>query len=454
MKRIIIITIAMLSVAACNPKLYTPTIDVPKHYLHGAGFSSDTIGGRIDWWSVFRDSTLNELEKIAISNNRDLAVAASNVEAVRLNLAVVRAQYLPSIDFVASAEGNYTEATKIVQKYTIQPSLQWELSLFGALRNTKRAAKAEIVATEWNFKGVMLSLTAEVATSYFTLLQYKQDLTIAEESYKLREASAALIDSMYRYGMSDGVALAQARSLVYTAAADMAQYARAVEQTQLALNVLLGRNPAAINYADLDPRLLLERRAIDIPVGLPSELLYRRPDVMQAYFTMQQTAAEVGVARSARYPSIALTGAGGVVGTSVKALTSGKPWAWTAVGTITQPVFGFGKLKRQEQVAKEKYYQSVFSYEQAILAAFSDVESSLVGIKTYREQIDRYAEYVEANMAVAMMTQALYDSGMSNYLNVIDSQRALYSSQMEFVNIVATQYINYINLYKALGGGW
>lgn len=454
MKRFFLIIAVAGFVTSCMPKLYPPQAEVPGRYIYAGQFSQDSMRWDVPWWELFGDTTLNRLVDRALMNNRDLLAAVSRVEEARLNLSVARAQFLPSVGLGVSAEGDYTAATKIEQDYAIEPALSWEISLFGALRNTTRAARAAVRSSEWAMRGVELSLTAQVATTYFTLLQYERDLSIARRSYVLRRESAALIDSMFRYGMTDGVALEQARSLVYTAQADIPLYERAVAQAQLSLNTLLGDLPTPPERSVQGLNLLSDTRPAQIPIGLPSDLLYRRPDVMEAYFTMQQAAAEAGVARSARFPSITLTAKGGIASTSISGLTAAKPWAWDAAASLTQPLFAFGKLKRREQAAVESYNQSVYSYEQSLLQAFADVESALASITTYREQTRRYAQLVMANDRIATMTQALYKSGMSDYLDVIDAERSLYQSQMQYVNLVAQQYINYVDLFKALGGGW
>ena len=390
----------------------------------------------------------------ALTNNRDVAAAAARVEEARANLRNVRAQYLPQIGVGASAGGEYTPETKIVQSYAVEPTLSWELSLFGALRNAKRAAKAEIAASEWALAGVRLSLAAEVATTYFTLLEYERDLSIARQTLQLRRESAALIDSMFRYGMSDGVALEQARSLVYTAEADVPQYSRAVEQTWLSMGILLGETPSRVQLSGAGLRLLTDYRPAEIPVGLPSELLKRRPDIREAHFNILQAAARAGQARSARFPSISLTAKGGVASGSIKGLTAANPWAWDTLGSIAEPIFGFGKLRNAERAAMAAYTQSAKTYEQTVLTAFADVEKALVAITTYRDQTGRAGELVLSNDRIATMTRALYRSGLSDYLDVIDAERSLYQTQMELVNLVAQQYINYVTLCKALGGGW
>lgn len=443
-----------ICLAACTPRFYPPEVPVPDRYLHAQGFSqiADTMDAK--WWELFGDTTLNALVERALERNRDLAAAASRVEEARANLGVVRAQYLPQVGLGVSAEGEYTPRTKIVQTYGIEPTLSWEVSLFGALRNTKRAARAQIASTQWAYAGVRLSLASEVATTYFSLLEYQRDLAIARRSYELRRQSAALIDSLFRYGMSDGVALAQAQSLVYTAEADIPLYRRAIEQTQLSLSILLGEAPQRGDTQSTGERLLRDHHPVAIPVGLPSELLTRRPDVMEARYDVLSAAANAGVARSARFPAISLTAKGGIASNTLKGLTSANPWAWDAVGSLVEPVFAFGRLRRSEQVAMQRYEQAARNYEQTVLTALSDVETALVAIDTYRRQASRYSELVNANERIATMTQALYRSGFSDYLAVIDAQRELYASQMQLVNLIAQQYINYVNLCKALGGGW
>lgn len=440
--------------AACTPRFYPPRVSVPDDYIYGRGFSEDTTRFGPEWWTLFGDTVLNNLVARALDNNRDVAVAASRVEEARLNLKSVRAQYLPQVGLGVTAEGEYTPATKIVQSYAVEPSLSWEVALFGQLRNAKRAAKAQIASSEWALRGVRLALAAEVATTYFTLLEYERDLAIARQSCALRRESAALIDSMFRYGMSDGVALEQARSLVYTAEADIPQYCRAVEQTWLSMGILLGETPSRARLSGAGLRLLTDYRPADIPVGLPSELLKRRPDIRQAHFNMLQAAAQAGQARSARFPSISLTAKGGVASSSIKGLTAANPWAWDALGSVAEPIFGFGKLRNAEHAAMAAYTQSAKTYEQTVLTAFADVEKALVAIATYRSQTERTGELVLSNDRIATMTRALYRSGLSDYLDVIDAERSLYQSQMSHVNLVVQQYINYVTLCKALGGGW
>lgn len=453
MKRWMIYAAGLFAAVSCV-KLPVPQTVVPDDYIFGETFSRDSFPREIRWWEYFGDTTLNRLEEMAIAGNLDLAAAASRVEAARKNLPVARAAYLPSVGFDVSASGGHEPAEGSTERYSAGPTLSWEISLFGALRATSHAARAEIQISEWAFRGVALSLTAQVAITYFTLLKYERGLEISERTLSLRSESAALIDSMFRYGMASGVSRDQSRSLVYTAAADAEQYRRSVDQTVSTLLVLLGENPRKIDTRGWSARLDGDRLPAEIPVGLPSDLLTRRPDVVEAMYKADQAAAQVGLARAARFPSISLTGSGGILSSSLKGLTSGDPWTWSVTGSLLQPIFSFGKLKRSEEVARESYYQALFAYEQSLLQALSDVESALVGITTGREQLSQIRSLAAVDEEAARKTRALYRSGMTAYLDVIDAERSWYESELNLSELVAQQYIDYVVLIKALGGGW
>ncbi len=455
MRNTLLLIVGMAGVlSGCTPRLQPPQVDVPVAYRYTDRFTSDSIRLTTQWWTLFGDSTLNFLVERALQQNNDLRTAISRIEQARANLRIARAEYLPEVGASLSAGATYNRETRIVQSYAVEPTLQWEISLFGSLRHATMAARSELAATEWACRGVELSLAAEVATTYFTLLQYERDLLIATRTYALRSESAALIDSMFRFGMSSGVDLEQARSLVYSAESDIPRYRNAVQETLLALNVLLGDVPQDYRGAEVGEELLTDRQPEALTVGLPSELLQRRPDIMQAYYQLQQAAAQAGVARSNRFPSLTLTAEGGIGAASLKGLTSSNPAVWSASGSLVAPLFNFGRLRSAERVAVEAYQQAAYSYEQTLLTAFSEVEKALSQISSNREQIDRYGELVASYRQIVTMAHALYRNGMVDYLDVIDAERTLYSSQMQYVNLVAQQYINYVSLCKALGGGW
>lgn len=453
MKRIIIVITALSALISCTARYDMPNVSLPDEYPLSEGWITDSLGVDFAWWEHFDDPVLTGLIMQAISGNRNLAVAASRIEQARLNLGNVRSDYAPSFVLDVSAQGDYTRRTKTEQEYTIMPSMSWEIPLFGALRNSTAEAEAQLGAAKWAFRGVMLSLTAEVADTYFTLLQYRSSLETARNSYRSRSRSTAMIDSMYRYGMSSAVDLQQARSLTASAAVDIPMYERAIVETAFSLSLLLGRYPTD---SIVGSALALNADAVpvDIPIGLPSDLLERRPDVQEAYCKVGEAAAEIALARIERFPSISLTAAGGILSPTVRDITSSNSLSWNALAKLTQPIFSFGKLKRNEMSARENYFQAVEQYEQTVLQAFSDVGEALSQIDTYTRQVERYAAMVEANERISEMISALYRDGMSSYLDVLDAERTLYASQMEYAEVRAQQYMAYVALYKALGGGW
>ena len=451
----IVYILLVLMVVSCNPHLTAPQPTQRKEYIFGKGFSSDSITLGSDWWQMFGDSTLNHLVARTIAQNKSIKIAISRIEEARNNLIVTRSTYLPSVSATISAEGKYeSEPNSIAQSYQLLPQASWEIPLFGSLRHATEGAKAQIEYEIWQYRGVRLSLEAEVATTYFTLLQYRQELAIAERSSELRRDMVALVDSLYHYGYASGVHLEQARSLLYTAEADIPLYEKAIAQTLLSLATLTGDNPEVLlNVGATDYRTSTsDYTPYNIAIGVPSDILHRRPDVMSAYYTMQQSAADVGLARSARLPSITLTLYGGTATNRISHLFSSKAWLADALASIAQPIYNFGGLRRRELAAREAYKQSLLAYEKCYSEALNDVEGALVAITSSRKELVRYAGLVKSYRNIAVMTYSLYRNGLSDYLDVIDAERSLYTSQMQFENLVAQQYINYINLCKALGG--
>lgn len=454
MKRVILPVLLLAVLVGCNPRLMAPRVVAPERYYYGESFSQDTMRVEPRWWRLFGDTTLNTLVEYAIEQNKNLQIAISRIEEARHNLTVVRSAYLPSVGAEISANGEYSSATDdVAQAYKITPTVSWEIPLFGSLRHASNKARAALRYEEWQLQGAQLSLEAEVAVAYFTLLQYRQDLMIARRSSELRREMVTLIDSLHHYGFATGVNLEQARSLLYTSEVDIPRYEFAIAQTILSLATLLGEEPAKLSrlaHSEKLPELSVPH-FYDVAVGVPSDILMRRPDMMSAYYTLQSAAADVGIARVARLPSFALTLFGGTATDRVTKLFSGGSWVANALLSLSQPIYNFGGLRRKELAAREAYRQSVLSYEQTFIEALADVEEALVNITTSRDELVRYEELVESNRKVATLTNALYISGLSNYLDVIDAERSLYTSQMERANIVAQQYINLINLYKALG---
>lgn len=456
MRQIIKISALILAVIlcfGCSLKLQTAELELPEEYIYNNNFGYNETPVEELWWRNFKDTTLNKLIETALTQNRSLAAAAASVEASRYYIAVAKSEYLPSLSFDAQVE-NIQEEGAITREYTITPTIEWEISLFGKLKNTKRSAQGAFWAKEWNYKGLVLSLCSQVATSYFTLLQYKRSLELAQKSYLSRVESAALEDSLFHYGMSDGISLNGAKSLLYSAEVEVQKYENAYIQAALSLDVLIGENPQTLSPEQYNASILGRSPQFEIPISAPSSLIERRPDVMESFYTMAKSAANVGISRAERYPTIDLTLSGGLFSTTLEGLTSGKPLMWEILGAITQPIFNFGKLKRNEQMAREEYLASVKGYEQSVLTALSEVEKALFSISTSEVQINSARRLVEANKQVANSTNALYVNGLGDYMSSLEAEREYYSSEIELIELEAENYINYVNLFVSMGGGF
>lgn len=450
---IALVMIFFLTSCAVGAKFKSSEMTIPEKYIYASADSSKDTLVNLSWWDNFGDTILVSLIQQALDSNRNLAVAASRIEQARLQLRMTRAEFGPSIGFDIQGGATYSNQTKIVQEYSIKPNITWEIDLFGKLKHRAESAHAQMLATEQNYRSIMLSLVAEIATTYFNLLEYDMSLNISRETYDLRSESQDMIDSLLYYGMASGIDLEQARGLTATAAAAILQYERAKIQTQMALCVLLGQNPQPIKVDGM--RLLMSEMVPKmVPAGLPTSLLNRRADIQEAYYRVASSTANLGVAVANRYPSIILTGNGGLLSSTLKGLFNGNPFGWSTSLSISESIFAFGKNKRAVEIAKEDNKQAVLNYEHSVITALTEVESSLVGVATYRLQTEHYQELLKATLITQTLTQELYLNGYSTYLNVLDAERELFSAQINFSTILSAQLAEYVSLYKALGGGW
>lgn len=458
MKKIYTILLGILFLASCGSnKFESPDIEIPQSYIYS--HDMDTINSMVNllWWANFNDNTLDYMITTALTNNKDIVAAMASLEKSRLAISDSRSSYQPSLKAEFAGEAYYNSENDVVQLWGLGASISWEASLFGAMKNSTRAARAAYLASDNGVRSVMLSIASEVATNYFKLICYQQSLEISRRSYELRRESTNLIDSLYNYGMASLLNLEQSRSLTATAAANIPAYERAIAQATLALNILLGENPTDIYKLPNSPLMNMvdcSELIPEVPIGLPSTLLERRPDVLQSYYGMVEAWAKVGVKRAARYPTISLSAGAGVGASVLGDLFSGEPFIWSLIGSVAQPIFAFGSNKRAVESAREDLYSATASYEKAVISAIAEVESSLESISSYKRQLEEYRKLVKSNYINQQLTSKLYDNGLNSYLEVIDAERSWYESQLEYVNILSSQYASYVDLYKALGGGW
>lgn len=455
-----------------TPPEVVPVVTPDEYIFAQRGDTLLVVG--VEWWEIFGDTTLNRLILTAIENNQDLAVALSNVEVARQTMIAVRSSLLPTLDVGVGASATYNTPSSggkkvISESYSLLPRVNWEVALFG-VNATIDAAREDFLATEWGYRAARLALEAEVATTYFQWLQYARSLEISERSYALRLEAQQKSDSLFYYGYSSGIDLWQARSLTATAASDIPSYRRAMVQTNLVLNSLVGGTPEVLPMPShsrecehsrgtmLDGlycgHLTVTPLPVYVPSGLPSAMLERRPDVMESFHKVESAAARTRLARANRLPSFSLTGEGGALSSTLKGLTSHNPAYWTAGLSLTQPILHFGELRAEERKAFEGWRQAVLNYQSVSLSALSEVEKALVAIDTYNAEVAKYIDLLTANARLQQMTAALYKDGLASSLNLIDAERNLYSSQLDYISLLTEQLNAYVTLYKALGGGW
>lgn len=450
MKYINIILIAS-ALTACSPTRLLRNLDAgtPQKYIYGENNHLETNLYDTLWWQQLGDTVLNNLVDEAIVNNKDLKSMLSSIEAARLAVSVTRSSILPSVGLSLDGSDTYSHETKQKQSYGITPVMNWQINLAGSQVHSIKASKAEYEAEIENYNAALLALASEVVSTYINVLEYKKSFEIVEASYILRTASAALTDSMFFYGMSSAVDLEQSRSLQMTAAAAIPQYRRAYEQSALALAVLLGSNP--IDTSRFNNTDISKLSIPSISAGIPAEIIKNRSDIRSAEMTVIASSEKVGVAWAERFPTLSLTADGGVASSTLKGLVNGSPGIWSVSASLLQPLFSFGRNKRNQEIAVINYNQSLLDYEKTVITALSEVETALSGITTYTTQVEKYNLLLQTNKYTELMSRELYKSGLNDYLYLLDAERELFSSQLSYIQLLSEQLINYVAYYKAIG---
>ena len=440
---------------AAGPDFRSPDVPMPPRYT-GIGEVSDSIVN-LRWWRLFPDTTLQRLIRRAIVNNQDVGIALSRVEQARRNMQATKADLFPVLKYNAS--GGYGTMTSMgikpphpVEDYDINLALGWELDFFGKVRRSTESARAQLLATDYGVRATYLSLISGVAEAYFSLLGYELSLDIAQRTLETRTRTLQLIEASFSRGTVSAIDANQAKVQQSIAAAAVPQYERAIAQTKHAICVLTG------DYASDDlvtgTPLMRQHLPGDIPVGIPSDLLERRPDVLEAYYSLASQNAMIGVAQAMRYPSISLTGQGALISDDITKLFTGDALVWSAGINLAGPIFQFSKNKRQVQIEREKTHEALLNYEKTILTAFKEVEDALVGVRTYKQQSEAYETMVDAARKARELSQQKYVRGMAAYLDVLDADRSLFQAELEYAQTVEQRLTSFVTLYKALGGGW
>lgn len=461
------VLVAVLSGCSLVPDYLRPDMPVAQAWPDGpaaaptpAAADGQALWADTTWKQFFTDPILQGLIQQALDNNRDLRVAALNIEVARATYRVTEADLLPNLD--ANASGSVARTSRnasrtvpaekvTARSYAANVGVTaFELDLFGRVRALNEQALEQFLATEEARTSTQISLVAEVVNAYLTWLGDRKLLALTEETLDTRLKSLELIGQSFERGVSSELDLAQARTAVETAQANRARYLRQVDQDRNALTLLVGAPVADGKLAgDLDAVRLVE----DLPVGLPSEVLLRRPDIVQAEHSLKAANANIGAARAAFFPSITLTGAAGYSSRNLDNLFGAGSGAWSFGPSVSVPIFDAGRNQANLDSAKASRDIAVAQYEKSIQTAFREVADALAAKGTLTDQMAAQRRLVEATQTSYRLSQARYDHGIDSYLNVLDSQRSLYSAQQDLVSVQVSRLSNLVTLYKVLGGG-
>jgi multidrug efflux system outer membrane protein len=444
---------ALLFGCKLGPNYERPDLGVPEGYAQGQD-AGDALANR-PWWEVFDDPDLIELINIALLENNELAIATARRDEVRARLGFTRADLYPQLDGVFGANrGNAPNlnnpTTETGNTFVLAAEAFYEVDLFGRIRRSTEAAQADLFASEANRQTVVTAVIADVATTYFLLRDLDARHEIAERTLQTRRDSTNIIRERFNKGIVPVLDVNQAEIEEADSAATLAALDRQRIQTENLLSILVGRNPGPIlRNRGLNDQTLLP----DVPAGLPSDLLERRPDLRAAEQELAAQTARIGVAEALRWPSLSLTGNIGLVSTELSDLLDADD-LWSVDANFFAPLFNAGRNRQRVEIERARTEQLLQAYELTALTAFAEVEDALSAIRILKDEYAARQMQVTAARSAATLSRARYDGGVTSYLEVLDSERSLFTAEIAASQVRRAQLVSVVDLYKALGGGW
>ncbi len=441
-----------------GPDYVRPTVETPQNWRIEEKEAKDLSNS--SWWEQLNDPVLNDLVATALKENKDLLIAAARIEEFAGRYGFVRSGLFPQVGAGASYDrqrvsesGENVLPSGFNPTYdTFQTTLNasWELDIWGRVRRSTEAARAELLASEEGRRAVILSLVSSVAASYVNLLDLDRQLEITRNTAKVRENSYIIFKDRFEGGIISEMELMQVKSQYEEALAAIPQLEKAVSQQENGICVLLGRNPGPITRGKTIDQLMLP----NVPAGLPSDLLTRRPDIRQAEQNLIAANAVIGVAKAAYFPAISLTGFFGYASSDLSDLFKGPSEVWQFSAPVTMPIFTAGAIAGQVKAAEAIQQQALLGYQAIIQTAFREVDDSLVDQKRTREQLAIQQIQVETLQRYYSLAQLRYDEGYTSYIEVLDAERSLFNVELAYTQNKGVLFLSLFSLYKAMGGGW
>jgi multidrug efflux system outer membrane protein len=431
------------------PTAYRNVSENPQAQAQAASYAD------LPWWQVFQDPQLQELIRTALKQNYDLQIATERINEARAQVTVTRSALFPQVqgngDFSGGKEHNFQTKFNFL---TVTADAAFQLDLFGKLRRATEASRAQLLATEDARQTVILTLVSDVASDYFALLELDLQLQITHNTVEAQEASVKLTKLRVDHGVATKLDVLQAQQTLDTANAQIPDLERQIAQEENAISILLGNYPQAV------PRglpLVEQPLPPEVPPGLPSTLVERRPDIREAEQSLVAANAEIGVAKAQFFPQISLTGSGGGAfgrSSAFSSLMSSQLGIWSYGAQVSQPIFTGGALRGNLRVAESQHQQALIAYRQAIQHAFGDVSDALIGYQKLHEVRLRQEDTVADLQESVRLSNMRYKGGTTTYLEVLDGQRSLFSAELTLAQARGTEYQSLVQLYRALGGGW
>jgi multidrug efflux system outer membrane protein len=426
---------------------------MPQEAAQPAG--SQSFGDQ-KWWEVFQDKQLQDLIHTALQQNYDVRIAATRILQAQAQLGITRADQLPTISGGAAAVNERNPQTKLFRQYETSASqldleLSWELDFWGKYRRATEAARANLLATEWAREAVTSTLVSEVAAAYFQLRELDLELEISQRTLGSRQGSLQLTQLLANRGATSMLDVRQAEQLVFTAAETIPNVERQIAQQENFISTLLGNNPGDIPRG---LKLTEQPHPPEVPAGLPSSLLERRPDIREAEAQLIAANAEIGVAKAAYFPQIALTAAGGYQSSALTSLFTGPAGLWSFGGSLLQPIFAGGRIRSGVKLTEARQQEALLTYEQTIQQSFRGVSDALVEYDKDREFRQDQEQLAVSAKDAAQLSEMRYRGGTASYLEVLTNDTNYFSAELGLAQAQLNELLGMVSIYRNLGGGW
>jgi outer membrane protein, multidrug efflux system len=460
MRRVYAVTVACILLAGCKvgPDYHRPAIETPEAFAHEP--ANVTATADVEWWKLFGDPVLNQLIAEALANNKNIKIAAANVEQASAVLISTRSPLFPQINYQGNASRNRVSELgpsalpagvhNPIDSYQLLAGASWEVDLWGRIRRMTESAQANLFATQEARRGVILSMLASIATNYLVLRGLDEQLAVAQRTEANYAHSLRSMELKYQYGRVSQMNVDQARARYETAATQIPQIQNNISVLENAISILLGRNPGEI----VRGKNIFELTLPAIPGGLPSQLLERRPDILQSEQELAAANALIGAAKAQYFPSISLTAATGYASLELSNLFKGPARTWNYAGSVTGPIFTGGLIYGQVKQAKAAEQAAQLSYEAAVQSAFADVDNALISQQQLATQLEAQERLVNALKSYTQFSQYLYEGGREPYSTVLQAEEDLFPAELNWAMERADLYVGIVSIYKAMGGGW